>query len=272
LSLGLVKPAPGQEERAHRANVLVIQRAAWPRSVRIVIASPKGGVGKTPTALLLGGVLASIRGFVAVYDAADAANTLAARSEGTAGQCISDIAAHPDRYMKPTKPVPAIQSSGAHVFGSLRERKFKEEAIRNVQAVLDDAAYQISIADTANDPESDAFEAVIAAADVVVVPTIATADSVNKALSLLRRLQETDLAAHAVVAVTRYGGPETPGLAQQIPTLFHNARVGAVVDIPFDPHIATGTTLTLGSLSHPSKVAWTRLAATVVTNTTTEKG
>jgi MinD-like ATPase involved in chromosome partitioning or flagellar assembly len=266
LSFGLVKPRPGREELAHRENIRMIRQAAWIRHVRIAVASPKGGVGKTPMAVLLGGKLAEIRGgSVAVWDAADAANTLAARSEGTAGQCVSDLAAHPDSS---NDPVPAIQSSGAHVFGSLREREFGDEDIRNVQKVLDRAAYRITIADTANTPHSDAFEAVIEDADIVVVPTIITADSVNKVFGLLRRLQAKDLAASAVVGILRYGGPETPGLAEQLPGLFDTAGVGAVVDIPFDPHIATGTELTLGALSHSSDVAWTRLAASTVANIT----
>jgi MinD-like ATPase involved in chromosome partitioning or flagellar assembly len=266
-----VKPAPGQEELAHRANVRVIRQAAWPRSVRIAVASPKGGVGKTPTAILLAGILAQIRGgSVAVWDSADAANTLAARSEGIAARCISDIAEHPEDYTLPAQiaMAAATQTSSADVFGSLREREFDATHIQTITEVLD-RTYRISVADTANTPHSPAYEAVLNAADTLVVPTIITADSVNKALSLLRRIHETTLATHVVVAVTRYGGPETPGLARQIPTLFHNAGVGAVVDIPFDSHIAQGTTLTLGALSHPSKVAWTRLAATVVTNTVT---
>jgi len=147
----------------------------------------------------------------------------------------------------------------------IQKRKERHRAVPFAEVTC----YRISIADTGNVPHSPAFEAVIAHADTLVIPTVVTADSVNKALSLLRRLQETDLAAHAVVAVTRYGGPETPGLAKQLPTLFGNAGVGAIVDICFDPHIAQGTQLTLASLSHESKVAWTRLAATVVSNTTT---
>jgi hypothetical protein len=41
-----------------------------------------------------------------------------------------------------------------------------------------------------------------------------------------------------------------------------------VVDIPFDPHIAAGTAISIGALSHPSRVAWTRLAAATVANLT----
>jgi hypothetical protein len=93
---------------------------------------------------------------------------------------------------------------------------------------------------------------------------------VNKAVALLRRLQDTPtgLAQRAVVAVLHTRGPQTPGLAGQIDGIFAAAGVGAVVDIPFDPHLAAGTAISLGSLSHQSRLAWTRLAAATVANLT----
>src|SRR5664279_4157864 len=89
LSFGLAKPRPGQAELAYRRDVRAIRQATWPRSVRVAVANPKGGSGKTPTAVLLGGVLASVRGgSVAIWDASDAAGTLGARTEGAAARCV----------------------------------------------------------------------------------------------------------------------------------------------------------------------------------------
>ena len=133
-----------------------------------------------------------------------------------------------------------------------------------------DATYRVSVADSGNVPHSAAFQALIERADILVVPTTVTADSVNKAVALLRRLQAApaDLAQRAVVAVLHTHGPQTPGLAGQLEKIFAAVGVGAVVHIPFDPHIAACTALTVGSLSHESRVAWTRLAATTVANLT----
>ena len=121
-----------------------------------------------------------------------------------------------------------------------------------------------------NVPHSAAFQALIERADILVVPTTLTADSVNKAVALLRRLQAapSGLAQRAVVTVLHTHGPQTPGLAGQLEKIFAAVGVGAVVDIPFDPHITACTALTVGSLSHDSRVAWTRLAATTVANLT----
>jgi hypothetical protein len=130
-----------------------------------------------------------------------------------------------------------------------------------------DRTYRISVADTGNVQHSSAFTAVIAKADILVLPTILTEASVNKALGLLHRLQHTStLAQRAVVAVLHTRGPETPGLATQVPDLFAAAGVGAVIDIPFDPVIAAGTALTVDSLSRASQIAWTQLAAATVAN------
>ena len=272
LSFGLAKPRPGQAELGYRRDVRTIRQATWPRSVRVAVANPKGGSGKTPTAVLLGGVLASVRGgSVAIWDASDAAGTLGSRTEGTAARCVSDIAADPQAYALPSTVgmVAATQTSFADVLGSLREREFTGPDITAVLDVLD-ATYRVSVADSGNVPHSAAFEALIGRADILVVPTTLTADSVNKAVALLRRLQAAPagLAQRAVVAVLDTRGPRTPGLAAQLEKIFAAVGVGAVVHLPFDPHIAACTALSMGALSHDSLVAWTRLAATTVANLT----
>lgn len=269
LSLGLAKPKPGREEVAHRQNERLIRSATWPRSVRIAVVNTKGGVGKTPTSLILGGVLARVRGgSVAVWDASDAAGSLSGVAEGVQAQCISEIEADPGRFAHPgtIAACAATQTSNADVLASLGDREFTAESIERILWTLD-RTYRISVADTGNVQHSPAFTAVIEKADIIVVPTTLTEASVNKALGLLHRLQHTnDLAQRAVVAVLHTRGPETPGLAPQVPDLFAAAGVGAVVDIPFDPVIAAGTAITVDSLNRASQIAWTQLAAATAAN------
>jgi MinD-like ATPase involved in chromosome partitioning or flagellar assembly len=271
LSLGLAKPKPGREELDHRRNERLIRSAAWPRSVRIAVANPKGGAGKTPTALLLGGTLATNRGgSVAVWDAADAAGSLSGIAEGVQAQCISEVEADPGRFAHPgtIAACAATQTSNADVLASLADREFSGDSIDRVLWALD-RTYRISVADTGNVPHSEAFTAVIAQADILVVPTTITASSVDKALHLLDRLQATSsLTQRAVVAVLHTRGPETPGLASRMTDLFSGVGVGAVLDIPFDPAIAAGTPISLDSLNRPSRIAWTQLAAATVANIT----
>lgn len=269
LSLGLAHPKPGAEELDLRANQRTIRGTRWPRSVRIVVANDKGGVGKTPAALILGGMIAEQGRTVVVWDAADARGTLTERGEGAPTRCVSEVEAEPGEYRVPGTigGVTAKQSSFADVLGSLTDREFGADSIERVTWSLD-RTYQVQVADTGNVPHSPAFGRVIELADMLLVPTTVTADSVKKAVRLLERLQGTGLTTHAVVAVMRYGGPETPGLLPQLPDIFAGAGVGAVIQIPFDAHIAKGTTINTRSLTRPSRLAWTRVATAVITNIT----
>ena len=221
-------------------------------------------------AVALGGKLAQIRGGgVVVWDAADAAGTTGARSEGRPGRCISEVEANPDNYSQPgtISAAVATQSSFADVLGSLQDREFTDVSVQRVLWTLD-RSYRISVADTGNVPHSAAFREVLRRADLVVVPTTITKDSVDKAIGLLRKLQDspTGLLQRAVVAVMDNRGPQTPGLAAVIDEIFHAEGVGAVVHIPFEPVIAAGTSITLGDFNHESDIAWTRLAAACTAN------
>ncbi len=270
LSLGLAHAKAGQEELQYRENIRAVREGSWPRCARIVVANPKGGVGKTPVAVALGGMLAKIRGGgVVVWDAADAAGTVGSRAEGRPGRCISEVDAHPESYGQPgtIAAATAPQSSFADVLGSLQDREFTEASVQRVLWALD-RSYRMSVADTGNVPHSPAFREVMSRADLVVVPTTITKDSVDKATSLLRKMQDspTGLLQRAVVAVLENRGPQTPGLAAAMDEIFHGEGVGAVVHIPFEPVIAAGTAITLGDFTHESTVAWTHLAAACTTN------
>jgi len=270
LSLGLAHAKAGQEELQYRENLRAVREGSWPRCARIVVANPKGGVGKTPVAVALGGMLAKIRGGgVVVWDAADAAGTVGSRAEGRPGRCISEVEAHPESYGQPgtISAATAPQSSFADVLGSLQDREFTDASVQRVLWALD-RSYRMSVADTGNVPHSPAFREVMSRADLVVVPTTITKDSVDKATSLLRKMQDspTGLLQRAVVAVLENRGPQTPGLAAAMDEIFHGEGVGAVVHIPFEPVIAAGTAITLGDFTHESTVAWTHLAAACTTN------
>ncbi|MFC3297796.1 hypothetical protein ACFOD2_16550 [Clavibacter michiganensis subsp. insidiosus] len=99
---GVFKIGPGAEEAAANAEVArregderVIRQATWSRAVSVLVANRKGGVGKTPTSLILGGVLGSIRGgSVAVVEVTDDPGALGYRAEasrpaGSASSCAT---------------------------------------------------------------------------------------------------------------------------------------------------------------------------------------
>lgn len=76
---GLLRLSPSAAELAEHkhkarcvANETIIRQATWTRHVRILLANKKGGTGKTPLSILLGGVIAAIKGgSVAIWEVSD---------------------------------------------------------------------------------------------------------------------------------------------------------------------------------------------------------
>ena len=280
-TLGMAKAKPGAEERAHREAVRQIRQLGWPRCVRVLIANPKGGSAKTPTALTLAGAISDIKGAgVVVWDASQSPGDLAARGEGRQAMCLSDVAANPQGFDRPGAMAVAVagQSSYADVLGTLRRDRHLDAAlVQRVQWALD-RSYRISIADSgANETRRDpggAFRELIDTADQLVIPVIPTKASVDAALGLLDEYSRTEIGRGALIAVVNYGGPTTVGLSEVIDRLFveRGVPVEHMYRIPYDPAIAAGTTITYSDLSHRSKVAWTRLAAAALRNIVVRPG
>jgi hypothetical protein len=92
---GLGRRGPSRAQLAAQqleADRTAIRLASWPRSVGVLVANPKGGVGKTPTALILGGVLANIRGGqTVVFEVTDDAGALAVRAEGPMSAGMAEL-------------------------------------------------------------------------------------------------------------------------------------------------------------------------------------
>lgn len=269
---------PSAAETNHRADQKRIRTFSWPESFNIVVANKKGGVAKTPTALLLAGVLASVRGGgVCVFEATDAAGALARRGEGDPQRGLYDLlynlervhtAAELDAFMQ-------MQESHAAVLGSPRERGLLGgESVTALRRVIGQF-YRMTVADTGNNPFSSTFAAAIDGAHALVLPTILTTDSVVELVDTLavvnaRSENGRHLARHAVIIVSDNGRAGADAVTLR--RLLDGLGAHAVIDVPYDQHIAAGTRLSLSGLSKESTVAWTRAAAAVLTAATTPRG
>jgi MinD-like ATPase involved in chromosome partitioning or flagellar assembly len=276
--LGLsVKPSSGEvveleREEVRRNDEDVVRQATWTRAVSVLVANPKGGTGKTPTALLLGGVLASIRGgSVAVIEVADDPGALNFRAEGNPrlgmGELVRDVreiitAGQLAGYTAP-------QTSFAAVIGSTgRRERLTGDAVIDVARVIDNF-YSMRIMDSGNQPTSSAFHGAVTVADVLVVPVMNAGDSALEAIRLLDELKSSgghaaDLANTAIVIRLTDGRPENPAVAAEIGRLLENAGVTVVHEIPYDPHIADRGQITLAKLSPGTTEAFIGAASTVV--------
>lgn len=283
---GLLRLAATDDELADRDASARIRLATWPRTAHILVANPKGGVGCTVASLLIGGTLAIGRtGSVAIWDACDGMGSLTRRAEGNPEHGLGEL-------LTRTRPVTSngelasylvSQSSTADVLGTVRDRRTLTNSDADLTQDLLDRYYRAVVADTGQDPHSPAFQAVLARADAVVIPTTASPDALVATVSLLEVLYAlsastgisayAQLADTATVLIMHDGRAEDDATATKLHTLSLKAGDGSgrtVLDIPHDPHIATGGPVTLATLSEPSRVAWrsatTHIAHVLTTN------
>jgi len=272
---GLLRPGASKAEQAYLGDLETIRTFRWPAPFSVLVTNKKGGVGKTPTTLLLAGVMAQVRsGGVVAFEGAEAAGTLAMRAERAeqAPRGISELLTSMDRIRTAAALAwfTQLQSSGAAVIGSAGDREtLQAHHVRAVRGLLDQY-FPISVVDTGNNPESGAFLECVGGAGALVLPTSLAMSSVIGLIDTLFRIRDHGphgraLAASAVIVVTDDGRPVEAKAAAKARDALADMGVGAVVDVPHDPHIAAGTEISLGRLSVASQRAWVHVTAQVVT-------
>jgi MinD-like ATPase involved in chromosome partitioning or flagellar assembly len=277
-SLG-IRMAPGQAEQDQRdadARLLrdeeVIRQATWTRAVSVLIANPKGGVGKTPVALLLAGTLASVRGgSVCVVEVSDDPGALTYRAEGNPslglGQLVDAVASVTSAGQLAGYTAP--QTSFASVIGSVGGRPpLGRDDVIAVSAVID-SYYSIRVMDSGNQGSSSAFAGATETADALVIPVLNSGDAVFEALSLLERLRReggrsAELADRAIILRLRDGRPEHPQVMERIDRIIAGAGAAQVFAVPYDAHIAERGQLTLGRLDPQTYRVFAAAAASIV--------
>lgn len=252
-----------------RRNEEVIRQATWTRAVSILVANPKGGTGKTPVSLLLGGTLAAIRGgSVAIVEVSDDPGALTFRAEGRPtlgiGELVRDVntitsAGQVAGYTAP-------QTSFASVIGTVgRRAQLSGQDVVDVAGVLD-SFYSIRLMDSGNQPSSSAFGGALEVADALVIPVLNAGDAVLEAIAMLDGLRASGhgrLADTATILRLVDGRPEHRQITERIDRIIAGANVGAVHEIPYDPHIAERNQLTLAKLAPVTYRAFAAAAATV---------
>jgi MinD-like ATPase involved in chromosome partitioning or flagellar assembly len=275
-----MKVSPGAAEKAateiverQRQHEDIVRQATWTRAVSILIANPKGGVGKTPTALLLGGVLAAVRGgSVCIMEVSDDPGALTFRSEGAPtrglGELVRDAATI--RSAGQLAGYTAPQTSFAAVIGSIGSRPRLEGVDVSAVATVIDDYFSIRVMDSGNQPSSSAFQAAVEMTDILVVPTFDAGDAALEAAALLDTLRHAGgksaaLADTATVLRLHDGRPENPQVIKRVDSILRSHGIGHVHTIPYDAHIAERGQLSLAKLAAPTRRAITAAAADVVT-------
>lgn len=276
---GVFKIGPGPEEAAANAEAArregderAIRQATWSRAVSVLVANRKGGVGKTPTSLILGGVLGSIRGgSVAVVEVTDDPGALGYRAEGQPQRGLGELVRDRDEIHSAGQLAgyTAPQTSFASVVASVGPRReLTGEDVVGVSRLIDEY-YAVRVMDSGNQPSSSAFRGAIEVTDVLVVPVLNAGDAVLEAVALLDFLRELGghavmLADNAVIIRLHDGRPEDPAVVARIDRILDDARPAQIFTVPYDAHIAERGPISLGSLGPEVLRAFTAATAGVV--------
>jgi MinD-like ATPase involved in chromosome partitioning or flagellar assembly len=264
---GRINPGPSADQRLDFELDEQIRRQLH-GAHHIAVASTKGGVGKTTVAACLGLVLAENRGDrVVVIDANPDAGTLADRLTTETSVTIRDMLRTLPSLNSLTEVSRYTSLAGRlQVLASEQDpaaEAFSRDEYLQVMSVLS-RFFNISITDSGTGLVHSAMDGTLELASSLIIaanPTVDGASRAQKTLDWLDSRGHRDVVKRAVVALS-YDRSSHEVNAEQIVAYFES-RCRAVVEIPYDPHLAVGGRISLPAL-HPTTVsAFRQLAACV---------
>jgi MinD-like ATPase involved in chromosome partitioning or flagellar assembly len=263
---GMINPGIGPAERARQDQLHRIRRQL-PGSHQIAVSSIKGGVGKTTVSACLGLVLAENRGDrVIAIDANPDAGTLADRLTSETSVTLRNLIDNLERANSLTDVARYTSLAGRlQVLASEQDpamsEAFNRDEYERVCEVLT-RFYNVIITDSGTGLVHSAMEGTLALADSLVVvgaPTVDGASRASKTLDWLIAHGYATEVANAVVVLS------CDRMSKEVNTArvrdHFEARCRAVVEVPHDPHLATGGRIELARLRQDTHDAFLKLAA-----------
>jgi MinD-like ATPase involved in chromosome partitioning or flagellar assembly len=268
LTGGRINPGLSPQEAARLELIHRIRRPLLSPH-RVAVVSVKGGVGKTTVAACLGLGFAELRGDrVLALDANPDAGTLSERLTGPGGPTVRDLFEDMPRLRSVGELTRYVRPAGRlHVLGSEQEPMMGDAFSADEYLEVTDLLaryYNIIITDSGTGMVHSAMEATLATADSLVIvgsPTIDGANRAGRTLDFLADSGYQEAAEQAVVVLC--GDRHSPDVAHDRIRSHFAARCRAVVDIPPDPHLATGGRINPALWRGDTRDAWYLLAALV---------
>jgi putative peptide zinc metalloprotease protein len=269
LSGGRVNLGPGPAELAERR---LIARAKTPvagcRSIAVI--SRKGGVGKTTTTLMLGHTFASLRGDrVVALDGNPDAGSLGYRVRRETAATVTNLLADEQEIVRyadiraytnqaPTRLEVVASDDDPRITTALGEEDY-----RRAIALLE-RHYNLILLDTGTGVLESATKGILHLADQIVVVMSPSLDSARAASSTLDWLNENGHADLVDGAVAVINAVREEGLVEvgKIEDHFQD-RCRAVVQVPWDPHLADGAETQVERLRPMTRRAYLEVAAAV---------
>lgn len=270
---------PSAAEQQERDDVHAVSQH-WPGPRTIAVVNGKGGVGKTPTTILLSAIFARYGGGgVLAWDNNQARSTMGWRTEQSS---------HDSTILDLIPVAPKLLATGAQSadlshyvhhqtqdrFDVLRSKpqlladkqRFDTSDVDTIHAIAS-KFYRVIVIDSGNDESDPMWRRMITHTDQLVVATSASLENGEAARLLLAELASTDkhgqeLADNAVIIASQ-SDANAPN--QALPRIV-NDYLGPVarqaVGIPYDPAMVEGH-LKYASLRSETQRAWLRGAAAV---------
>lgn len=285
LTGGLLKLAPGKTEAQSREHVAAIQRV-FPRPVTIMVANPGGGEGKSPTALALGATFGSrSEHAVLAWDNNETMGTLAAlaQSDGST-QTVTDL----------LEALPSLSHAGVRA-GDVRAftrhqgnsrfsvltshhdpARMQMITRENFSSILETVQrfWNLTILDTGNNTIAPNWLAALDVADQLVIPMHLTGKGQRSVLQMIQQLDTLT----ATTSNLRYRELYERAVVILVPGRTSDAKAARLmrgqlvqifgpsatfIDAPFEPQLASGSTVDWAQARPATVRAYEKIAAAV---------
>lgn len=262
----------GDGPKAMRQHELVAQMQRPLRGCyRIAVLSPKGGVGKTTVTATLGATLASVRGDrVIAVDANPDRGTLSQKvpleTPATVRHLLRDaegIEAYSEVRAYTSQGPSRLEVLASESDPAVSEVFSSEDYARTLRVL--ERFYSLVLTDCGTGLMHSAMAAVLAKADALIVVSSGSVDGARSASATLDWLDAHGY-QHMVrnsIAVINAARPRS-GKVDLTKVVDHfSRRYRAVLEVPFDPHLAEGSEISLERLRPETREALLELAAAV---------
>lgn len=238
----------------------------------VPVLSRKGGVGKTTVTALLGMALADARDDrIIAVDANPDRGTLADRVGGPNGRTVRDLVRARDDVTgyNDVSSIVGRDATRLDVLASDADPRvseaFSDDDYRDVAEVAAHY-YSIVLTDTGTGIVHSVMGATLEQADSLVIVAGLSVDEARLASETLTWLETNGYAARVrdAVVVLNNARPGTPLVRESELESHFRSRVRAVIRMPYDPHIATGSAIAFRDLQPGTRQAARDLAAAVV--------
>jgi len=272
LTGGRIRLADSRRARARRALDARIAAPLAGGARFVAVLSRKGGVGKTTVTALLGMALADAReDRVIALDANPDRGTLAERVGQPSGKTVRDLTGSRTRVhgFNEISSIVVRDETRLDVLASDADphisEAFDDSDYRDV-AALAAHYYSIVLTDTGTGIVHSVMNATLEASDALVIVAGLSVDEARLASETLTWLETNGYAelARAAVVVLNHSRPGASLVRQGELEEHFRSRVRAVVRLPYDARIATGSAITFRDLQPATRAAARELAAVVV--------